>query len=355
MRVLVLNSHIPFAFGGHLRLMHGLVRALRDAGHTADTLVLPQNRFGRTLLGYAIAWLTDVRYGDGGAPDVVISLRFPCYMAYHPHHVVWLCHRMREYDDLWETYRATWTPWQRVKERMRRAWIRRLDRWALRRVTARWAISREVADRLQHALGLSAEVLYPPPPPRPYRTERYGPFVLWVSRMVPHKRPLLAVEAMRYSRSGIALWMVGDGPEWSTVAARVRELGLESRVRLLGSVSDDMLVHLYATCRGVVFTAYREDYGFIITEAMASAKPVIVCTDGGGATELVQHGQNGYISPPHPEKLARYIDRWGDNVRTAERQGEAARQTAAQLQWPDVVTRLLQPPKGSDEEKSDEE
>ncbi len=341
MRVLVLTSHIPFAGGGELRRAYGLLQALREAGHTADLLILSQNRFGRTLLGYAAAALTDVRFGAGGPPDVVISLRFPCYLARHPRHVVWLCHRMREYDDLWDFYQARWSSVQRLKERFRRWVIRCLDRRALRRAADLWVISREVAGRLERSLGLQARVLYQPPPPRPYRTDRYGPFVLWVSRMTELKRPRLAVDAMAHVQSGLSLWMVGDGPDAEAVRQYVQDRGLESRVRVLGPVAEEDLIRLYAECRGVLFTTWREDFGLVTVEAFASGKPVIVCHDGGGATELVHHGRNGYVVEPRPEVIARYLDRWGEDVRLAERQGESARATVRDLQWPRVVETLL--------------
>jgi glycosyltransferase involved in cell wall biosynthesis len=79
----------------------------------------------------------------------------------------------------------------------------------------------------------------------------------------------------------------------------------------------------------------------VTVEAFASGKPVIVCRDGGGATELVSHGRNGYVVEPRPEAIARYLDRWGEDVRVAERQGEQARRTVRELQWPRVVAALL--------------
>ena len=33
--------------GGHMVIARSLVQALRDAGHEADIIVTPQNRFGR--------------------------------------------------------------------------------------------------------------------------------------------------------------------------------------------------------------------------------------------------------------------------------------------------------------------
>ena len=105
--VAVVTSSPPFAEGGHLVMARELVRALREAGHAPASLVTPQNRFGRQGSAYLAAWCTDVGAGPRGAPvDQVISLRFPAYAVRHPHHVLWLNHRMREYYDLWDQFSA---------------------------------------------------------------------------------------------------------------------------------------------------------------------------------------------------------------------------------------------------------
>ena len=41
-------------------IARSLVAALRDAGHRADLVVTPQNRFGRQAAAYLATWLTDV-------------------------------------------------------------------------------------------------------------------------------------------------------------------------------------------------------------------------------------------------------------------------------------------------------
>ena len=45
--VAVVTSSPPFVEGGHLVIARALVAALREAGHEADVVVTPQNRFGR--------------------------------------------------------------------------------------------------------------------------------------------------------------------------------------------------------------------------------------------------------------------------------------------------------------------
>ena len=110
-------------------IARALVDALREAGHDADIIVTPQNRFGRQASAYLATWLTDVTTSDGRAIDQVISLRFPSYAVRHPKHVCWLNHTMREYYDLWEPFSATLSPRGLVKERVRRAGMHMADRY----------------------------------------------------------------------------------------------------------------------------------------------------------------------------------------------------------------------------------
>jgi len=116
--VAVVTSSPPFVEGGHLVIARALVAALQQAGHEADLVLTPQNRFGRQGSAYLANWLTDVgRTSDGRQTDRVISLRFPSYAVRHPAHVCWLNHTMREYYDLWDRFSAPLSPVHRAKER----------------------------------------------------------------------------------------------------------------------------------------------------------------------------------------------------------------------------------------------
>jgi len=143
--VAVVTSSPPFVEGGHLVIARALVTALREAGHAADVVLTPQNRFGRQAAAYAATWLTDVgQTADGRTVDQVISLRFPSYAVRHPRHVCWLNHTMREYYDLWPAFRAQLSSVNQKKEGIRRRMIHRapdvtrmLDRLVRQSVVAR--------------------------------------------------------------------------------------------------------------------------------------------------------------------------------------------------------------------------
>ena len=136
MRIAVVTSDVPFVEGGHRVIARALVSALEEAGHRAELLTTPQNRFGRQVSAYAATWLTDVQFtGDGETVDQVISLRFPSYAVRHPCHVVWLNHRMREYYDLWEQFKPQLGLRGRLVESTRRFLLHRMDRALLTRRT----------------------------------------------------------------------------------------------------------------------------------------------------------------------------------------------------------------------------
>ncbi|MBM63803.1 MAG: hypothetical protein CL484_12725 [Acidobacteria bacterium] len=343
-RVAVVTSHPLFAAGGHLVIAEGLTTALREAGHDATVVRTPQNRFGRQAGAYYSTWLTDVELaGDGGSIDHVVSLRFPSYAVRHPSHVCWLNHRMREYYDQWSSFRSTLSWRARVKEHVRRQVIHKVDRWLLTRNVSRlFAQSRTIQHRLQRWGGIRSEVLYPPPPPRPYRCEGYGDYLFIASRLSPLKRVDLVIAALaRPAAKGVHCIIAGDGSQRSRLQAQIKDLGLADRVQLLGNVGESELVRHLAHCRAVCYPPQAEDYGLLTLEAFVSGKAVITCSDSGGPAELVRTGEEGIVVPPKPDSLAEAFRQVMDDVNLAERFGRNAQTRAREFTWDQTIRHLL--------------
>ncbi len=342
-RVLVVTSGALFVRGGHMVIAEQTCAALRRAGHQAEVLVTPQNRFGRQFSAYVATWLTDVgQTADGRPIDQVVSFRFPSYAVRHARHVCWLNHRMREYYDLWERFVRGLGRKGRVKESLRRAFYRRLDRYLLtRNVTRLLAQSLTIQARLRRFGGLESRVLYPPPPERAYRTDGYGDYVFAVSRLTPLKRLDLLIEAAARMREPCPVKIAGEGEELARLQALARERGVDGRVEFLGPVDEAQLVAHYARCRAVFFAPHAEDYGFVTLEAFRAGKPVITASDSGGPAEQVQDGRTGYVGPPDPALLAERLDALCADAALAERLGSAAREYAGQHTWERVVPQLL--------------
>ena len=328
--------------GGHLVIARALAQALRDAGHHADIVVTPQNRFGRQASAYVATWLTDVGSTDGKPIDQVISLRYPSYAVRHPKHVCWLNHTMREYYDLWDRFSATLGPRALIKERVRRRAIHTTDRYLLtRNVTRLFVQSRTIQDRLTMWPELRSTVLYPPAPQRDYRCEGYGDYIFMVSRLTALKRADLLMHALaRPDGAGIRAVIAGEGEEREALTRLIDSLGLRGRVVLTGPLGDEAVLDHLARCRAVCFPPVREDYGFVTIEAFSSGKAVVTCRDSGGPAELVTDGVNGLVCEPTPESLARALRRLTDDAALAERMGAEARSAAQKITWPDAVRRL---------------
>ena len=322
-------------------IARSLVQALRDAGHTADIIVTPQNRFGRQASAYIATWFTDVGSSDGKPIDQVISLRYPSYAVRHAKHVCWLNHTMREYYDLWDRFSAGLGTAGRFKETVRKVAIQATDRYLLTRNVSRLFVqSRTIQRRLAMWPELRSTVLYPPPPQRAYRFDAYGDYVFLVSRLTRLKRADLLIEALAQPGVTVRAVIAGEGEERGALEQLARARGVADRVAFAGRISDDDLVDHLARCRAVCFPPFEEDYGFVTAEAFASRKAVITCRDSGGPAELVEDGANGVISDPTAHGVASALRRVIEDPGAAERMGAAAYASSAKLSWRDAVAQL---------------
>jgi len=344
MAVLAVVTSSPASVeGGHLVIARSLVAAAAEAGHDAHLVLTPDCVFGRQASAYLETWRTDVTLTVRRSVDQVISLRYPSYAIRHPRHLCWLNHTMLEYYDVWPRFSASLSPQNHVKETAKRVVIRAVDRWLLaRNVSEVVAQSPTIERRLLADLGIKADVLLPPPPPRPYRCDGYGDFIFAVSRLAPLKRLDLLIRALAHPAArGIRAVIAGEGESRDALALLIETLGLSGRVILTGRLSDEEMLDYYARCRAVCFTPVNEDYGFVTVEAFASRKGVLTCVDSGGPADLVRDGDTGLVCEPAPEAVALGLARIMDDVAFAERIGAVAASRVAEMTWAAAVQRLV--------------
>jgi glycosyltransferase involved in cell wall biosynthesis len=90
--------------------------------------------------------------------------------------------------------------------------------------------------------------------------------------------------------------IVGDGVGFDEVKARVRQMGLESRVLLTGFRRD--VPEVMAALDVLVLPSIRsEAIPQVIPQALAVGTPVVASTVGG-SPELIRDGENGRLVPP---------------------------------------------------------
>lgn len=163
--------------------------------------------------------------------------------------------------------------------------FRKWDRSAAGRVHEFAAISKEVAGRIQSAYQRDSQVIYPPVEvDRFSATEQRGGYYVTLSRLVPHKRIDVVIEA--FSRLKLPLKIIGDGPDRSRLQNRATP-----NIEFLGYQSEESVARLLGSARGFVCAA-EEDFGIAIVEAQAAGCPVIAYR-GGGAIETILEGETG--------------------------------------------------------------
>jgi glycosyltransferase involved in cell wall biosynthesis len=133
--------------------------------------------------------------------------------------------------------------------------------------------------------------------------------VLAVRRLVPRMGLEVVIDAWsRIEPSKDLLVIVGDGPIRPALETRVEELGLGSRVRLVGRVEDQQLVDWYRAAEMVVVPSLAlEGFGLVVLEALACGTPVIATDVGGLPETLGQLDQSMVVPAGDVEGLANRV------------------------------------------------
>src|SRR5262249_27144704 len=98
------------------------------------------------------------------------------------------------------------------------------------------------------------------------------------------------------SRPDVRFLIVGDGVGFDEVSRRVRQMGLDTSVRLTGFRRD--VPEVMAALDVLVLPSIRsEAISQVIPQALAVGTPVVASTVGG-SPELIRDGENGRLVPP---------------------------------------------------------
>lgn len=164
-----------------------------------------------------------------------------------------------------------------------------------------------------------------------------APVALCAARMVPQKRHDLLLQAWsRVTVPGAVLLLAGDGPLRADLTARAGRLGLEGRVRFLGT-RDDM-PRLLAATDVCTLSSDWEGLPVALLEAMACGRPV-VATGVDGVAEVLGHGGGRTVPPGDPGPLADALGAVLADRRSARRLGDRAAEVIATHYDPGTMMR----------------
>jgi glycosyltransferase involved in cell wall biosynthesis len=158
--------------------------------------------------------------------------------------------------------------------------------------------------------------LYADPAPAAAATAA-EPVIVFAGRLIPEKRPLLALAAFAKAAEridGLRGEFFGDGPERDALLRAITEQRLSESLSAPGFVSADVVDSSMRQALCMLFTSQREGYGMVVVEACARATPsVVVAGEDNAATELISEGVNGVIAASDdPQVIADAIVRVRD-------------------------------------------
>lgn len=132
--------------------------------------------------------------------------------------------------------------------------------------------------------------------------------ILNVGRLVPEKGQKYLLEAIfRINDPEWKVVILGEGPMRQPLEKRIRELGLDGRVALPGSVNN--VKEWLHRASIFAFPSVSEGLPIALMEAMAAGLPCVSFDCKTGPSELIDDGKNGFLVPVgHLELFAKQIE-----------------------------------------------
>jgi len=194
-----------------------------------------------------------------------------------------------------------------------------------------------------------------------YGIDPARPYVLFVGRITRQKGVTHLVDAIRYLPRATQVVLCAGEPDTPEIAKEVRQKVEERRrdhphiVWIEKMVAKQEAIQLYSNARIFCCPSVYEPFGIINLEAMACRTPVVASATGG-ITEVVVHGETGYLVPfdqdpvtslpVDPERFARDlasgISRLLDDPENCRRFGDAGRQRVEEVfSWTAIAQQTI--------------
>lgn len=371
----VVPTYLPaWRYGGPIRSVHSLCRALTETGNDVDvftTSVNGERDSDVPLMQPVYVEGVNVRYYPSvrlrrlyWAPDLrnEFEARVRDYDVIHLHSVF-----------LWPTLAAA-----RVAQRAgvpyvvsprgalvndlfrRRGWLRKtlwmtlFENRTLERAAAVHVTSTREADELRRfGLRLRRIELIPNGLDVPQSSEhsnlpaslserpREDPLILYLGRLSWEKGLDRLIDALPSLPRGFAVIAGNDDSNYRTrLEQRAHSLRVAERIVFTGPLSRPQVEALLTRASVLVLPSYSENFGNVVLEAMAAGCPVVV-TEAVGAAEIVRESRAGIVIPGEPASLCAAVRQLIDDSDLRRAMGERGKRAIRErFTWRTIVARM---------------
>ena len=236
---------------------------------------------------------------------------------------------------------------------VKRAWIAAFERRSFREAAAvhvTAALEAEELDDLRPRSGRVAVIsngLEWPEEPSPFEAGPFSgiprPYALFLSR-ISWKKGLDRLVRAWCRVPALHLVIAGNDDEGyeGTVRELVDECGLGARVSFVGAASDEHKWALYREAQVFVLPSYAENFGNVVVEAMAMGCPVIT-SDAVGACSIVADAGAGLVVSGEPQTIADAVNQLTtDPVRRRSMGEQGTKYVRDHLGWSAIAREMEQ-------------
>lgn len=115
--------------------------------------------------------------------------------------------------------------------------------------------------------------------------------IVAVGRFSKEKGFIDLIEIMSFivkEDASVKLTLIGDGPIRESIKEKIKELDLESNVRLTGYLNEREVQNVMLNSSVYAMTSYTESFGLVIAEAMNVGLPIVGFDSASGTRELLR-------------------------------------------------------------------